>query len=606
MIWLNGQDLAAQDGEAQVYEAAASALGRSEVTKVSGLAAKAAALRKALAGKRLLIGLDNVEQHLPLANVVKTLTARDAGDIGPVVLMTTRYSFSGELSALREIDLEVLDIDTGLDLLRALLDRAGRPLAVEDASVARAIVEAIGALPLAIELVAPRIARRAEPIAALATRLRSDGGVQLRTSSRGIERTFDDTYSQLNPDQQQAFSALTVFSGPDFSQEAALVAIHAALGHDADPQLLLDLSDLSLLRELPQAEGPPRYQLHPLLRQFARERLRERGPEIMYRVELAAARHYRSVAQHASARRGGYSQPALEREYANIAGALTWAHEQMLRDPQGEQGREGMQLVGDLCGALRFYLSDQGYWTDARRFLEWGIAADRQLGNHRREATLLVAVAFIIRQQGDLDTAERYYGAALNLSRAHGERQAEAARLQNLGTVALMRQQYDRARTLYEESLALRRKLGDKGGTSSVLRALGTLAAEQGQLEEARQYLREALDLFQGRSRDLAFSRTLRELAAVYIRDPQGDHARARQILEEALETQRRRNQLYDIAQTLEWLGTLEVLEQHPLEARAHWEEALAIYQRLGSNAAIQVRERLARLLGAREAVASH
>ncbi len=592
VVWLACQDLVGQDGLAQILEAADGALGRHAVARAHGLVAKEVAMRRALSGRRVLFGLDNVEQGLPLDRVLGALTPNTAQSRGAVVILTSRVSWAQESADLIEIDLDALSIDAGMRLLAVLLERARRPLTEAEQTEARAIVTAVGALPLAIELLAPRIARRAEPLAALALRLRQDGGTALRS----VESAFAATYNQLDDQQQAAFSALGVFDGVAFAQAAALKVIGAILEQeDPDPQLLLDLSDLSLVRELPQPEGPPRYQLHPLMRQFARERLRDRGDVVVRHVTLVMARYYRAFAQQASARRRGYDPQMFEREYANIVGALTWAHQETASTEEPD-AREGRVLVADIVNAIRYFIDDAGYWTEGIRFLSWGIAADQQEGNQQREIAFLVARAFITRQQGDLDGAERDYNAALALAQARKDRNSIAARLQNLGTTAAMRRQYDRARDLYAESLRMRREYGDRGGMSSVLRAMGTLAAEQGQLDEARQYLREALDLFNGRSRDVAFARTLRELAAVEIRDPQGDHVQARDLLDTALAIQRPRNQRYDIAQTLEWLGALDVLDGSPDQARAHWEEALSIYQHLGSNLAGNVRDRLARL----------
>jgi tetratricopeptide (TPR) repeat protein len=158
-----------------------------------------------------------------------------------------------------------------------------------------------------------------------------------------------------------------------------------------------------------------------------------------------------------------------------------------------------------------------------------------------------------------------------------------------------MRGDTDRARALYEEALAARRAIGDEGGMSATLRSLGAVAAEGGDYDLARRYLRESLDLkkIQGVSR----GRTYTELGSVLVRDPQGDRQQARNLLETALDTARQHQLKYDEARALEWLGALELEEGHVAIARAHWEEALKLYQGLGAAAAQQTRARLARLV---------
>jgi tetratricopeptide (TPR) repeat protein len=592
IVWLSCQELVDDDCETQVYDAAGIALGLSEVARVEGANAKAQALARGVAGRRILIGLDNVEPQMPLDHVLAALTARGANGVGPDVILSTRVTWP-DVPGLREIDLDVLAPEQGYTLLQRLVERGGKAtISAEDAPAARAIVDAVGALPLALELVAPRIARRAEPLAALALRLR-DEGVELKGRTRSIERTFDLTYEQLAPAEQRGFGTLAVFAGTSFSQEAAVEVMAAVIGDAATPQVLLDLADLSLLREVPQEDGPPRYQMHPLVRQFARERLHMQGAEAEQAAELAAARHYRALVHRRLAHRVD-TYKAIDQEYSNILGALGWAYQQMKTTTDPALGSQLAQLVADSAGDLRNFLQDRGYWTDGRRIFRWGIEADGRLGNQARQSSMLATLAFIVRQQGDLDEAEGYYNQALALARARHDRRGEAARIHNLGTLALMRGDLARARALYEESLAMRRALNEPGGMSATLRALGTLAAEQGNWDEARRYLRESLDLkkVQGVSR----GRTFCELGSVLLRDPDGDRTQARNLLQTALDIARQFNVQNDEAYALDWLGALDLAEGDIAGARAHWEAALKIYDDLGAAAAGATRARLAKL----------
>ncbi len=604
VIWLASNDLYGDEGASRLYDAAALALGRNDVTQIEGLSAKATALRHTLAGRRVLIALDNVEADLPLDSVLSTLTARGANNAGPEVLLSTRASWP-DMPNLAEIDLDALPGEQGFALLKALVERSGRSggaagktIAPEDEPAVRAIVDAVGALPLALELVAPRIIRRTEPLPALAARLR-DEGVQLKGRARSIERTFEVTYDQLDEDQQAAFSALAAFAGVDFGQDAALTAIAALLRRTPDPQILTDLVDLSLLKCIDQAEGAPRYQLHPLLRQFARARLHERGQAAEDAVMLAIARYYKDYARQYS-RRWQTGAQRLETDYGNILGVFTWEHDHM--NDAGEIGREATQLLSEMSITLRNFFADRGHWTDGRRVLVWGVDASMRAGEPARAMSILGALGFMTRMQGDLDLAEQYNQQGLELARARHDRHNEAARIASLGTIARTRGDFDLARARYEESLALRRQIRDKGGTSASLRLLGALAAEQGRWDEARTYLREALEIKDtpGASRARAFV----ELASVNIRDPKGDHTQARDLLETALSTAQQYHQRSDEAVALDWLGALELEEGNINFARLRWEAALTIYEQLGSSLTEPTRERLAKLAQAQPVAA--
>jgi tetratricopeptide (TPR) repeat protein len=589
IIWLSCRDLAQDSGEVEILDGVGLALGIDTIARAQSATAKGALLRRALAGRKMIVALDNVEGTLPLDRIVPNLVPRTAAGVGPVVLFSTRVSMP-DVQGLVTIDLDTLNIEAGLDLLKRLLARSGKTLDPEDEAAARSIVQIVGALPLAIDLIAPRIARSHEPLAALVARL-SDGTMEIKGRTRSIDQTFDDTFSQLPGDQQLAYAALAVFAGDTFGQEAALSVIAAVNGSAASPQILLDFVDLSLLREAQGDDGSLRFSLHPLLRQYARERLRASGEDVVLAAELAAAQYYRGLVKRRGGRRPDFK--TIEREYGNILGALTWAHGRMSQTT-GDDKKDAVQIVADICSDTQRFMLDRGYWSDARRVLPWGVEAEALLGNYRRQNTLLAGLGFITRLQGDLDQAERYFKIALDLARAHNERFAEAARLQNLGTVALSRGETDRARALYEEALSLRRSLGDEGGMSASLRALGILAAEQSQWDVARAYLREAIELKKAPAYSRA--RTYTELASVLLREPDGDREQAHKLLDAALEAARAYHLVFDEAHALDWLGALALAEGDLAGAAHDWESALEIYSRLGASYAQPTRERLARI----------
>ncbi len=589
MVWISCRDLTPDTAEVDVYDGVGLALGLDAIARAQSATAKGAQLRRALAGRKMIVALDNVESSLPLDRILPNLAARTAAGAGPVILLSTRVTWP-DIPGLVTIDLDTLNVEAGFDLLTRLVARGGKPIDPEDEPAARSIVQTVGALPLALDLVAPRIIRRGEPLAAMATRLNNDA-THLKGRARGIDQTFDDTFSQMTPEERLAYSALAVLAGASFSQDAALAVIAACAGEAASPQMLLDFVDLSLLRETAEADSSLRFSMHPLLRQFARERLRAAGTEVERTAELAAARFYRDLIHRRGGRR--YDMRAIERDYGNIIGALTWAYGAM-QESSGDAKKDAAQLVGDICGDMQRFMVDRGHWSDARRVLPWSVEADALLGGYRRQGASLATLGFITRQQGDLDQAERYFKLALDIARERHDRLGEAARLQNLGTIALSRGDTTRARSLYEEALSLRRNLDDQGGMSASLRALGILAAEQGQWDVARTFLREAMELKKVPSYSRA--RTFTELASVLLRDPDGDRDQARKLLDAALQTSRSYHLIFDEARALDWLGALALAEGDAAEAARQWEAALEIYTQLGASFAQPTRERLARI----------
>ena len=228
--------------------------------------------------------LDNVEPGLPLSRALATLNA-----LGVRALITSRAEPSAP--GLRVKRLDVLDPEAAIALF------AERYIAAEgawdesrDATAAGAIVEALGYLPLAIELAAARAGRNRMSVAALATELSAPGVLaKLRdplAPTASVRYAFaqtvgaDDRPGALTPTQRARFVALGLPAGPDwprgvieaFLDNVTLKDVEAPSGAD-DLEALIALSLVALVTPTAGADAaePARIRLHPLLRQYASE-----------------------------------------------------------------------------------------------------------------------------------------------------------------------------------------------------------------------------------------------------------------------------------------------------------------------------------------------
>ncbi len=151
LIWIEDQLLAAW-GASLPAEAAARVK-----TPEDGLELREQALRKRLspqpgAASPALTLLDNVEPDLPLARLLDTVSP-----LGIATLVTTRVEPTSQ--HIRLLNLDALDAEAGVRLFaERFADRGGKWDAQHDTPAAPAIVDALGGLPLAIELAAARAA----------------------------------------------------------------------------------------------------------------------------------------------------------------------------------------------------------------------------------------------------------------------------------------------------------------------------------------------------------------------------------------------------------------------------------------------------------------
>ncbi|ANZ37623.1 hypothetical protein BBK82_17765 [Lentzea guizhouensis] len=246
------EPVAATDALSRFLEA----LGVASERVPADLEARAALYRSLVAGRRVLVLLDN---------------ARDADQVRPLlpgsaparVLVTSRNRLTGLVvhEDAHELALDVLTPDEAHALLVSRLD-AGR---VEDADE---LIKWCGGLPLALAIVAARAAQAPKlPLSALVAEL-ADERTRLDSLDTGdaatsVRTVFQWSYQQLSPAAARLFRLLGVHPGPDVTVPAA--ASLAGLPVDGTRECLRELVRASLLVE----HSAGRFSCHDLLRVYA-------------------------------------------------------------------------------------------------------------------------------------------------------------------------------------------------------------------------------------------------------------------------------------------------------------------------------------------------
>ena len=268
-------DLASIGDPASVPAAIATVLGITPAGDTSLIDAVA----EALAGRRLLLVLDNCEHVLAAAAAaVKAILARTGG----VRLLATsreRLQVDGETA----LALQPLTLDGGVtsDAVTLFVDRTRtvRPdFGLHDPETAAAVIEiceSLDGLPLGIELTAARMAAMSavEIRDRLADRFR-----MLKVSTAGPQRqhtlrnAVDWSYTLLIPDEQDLLRAASVFAG-GFD----LADLCAVLDGPDDVEVLGHLDSLVRKSLVVADHTSPhtRYSMYETIRQFAEDRLAE-------------------------------------------------------------------------------------------------------------------------------------------------------------------------------------------------------------------------------------------------------------------------------------------------------------------------------------------
>ncbi|MEU0567139.1 NB-ARC domain-containing protein [Nonomuraea sp. NPDC005983] len=232
------------------------ALGLSDREIPSGIPARTARLRSALSGRRVLIVLDDAMDTSQVAPLIP-------GAATCAVLVTSR-SWLGDLPGAHQERLDLFRREEALELLARVA--GAERVAVQPAEAVK-LVESCGLLPLAVRIVAARLAARpGMSVEVLASRLIDERRrlAELKIGRDAVESSFALGYEPLGADHARAFRLLALMDGPDLSVAAAAAVLDVSQAEAED--LCESLVDLSLL----QSRGPGRYRYHDLVRLYAR------------------------------------------------------------------------------------------------------------------------------------------------------------------------------------------------------------------------------------------------------------------------------------------------------------------------------------------------
>lgn len=258
----------------------------------AGIDSQAALYRSLLAGKRVLIILDN---------------ARDAGQILPLlpggpgshVIVTSRRQLYGLVASDGALVL-TLGPPSEQDALQFLARRLGTDRVTGAQQAATEIVRACGHLPLALAIVSARATLNpTHSLAAIASGLRSaEGGLEgfaVDPPLADARSAFSWSLEALSIEALRMFRLLAIHPGPDCSIEAAasLAGEDITQAHSS----LLELAQAHLVVEA----VPGHFSCHELLRSYGTELNQEQDADEAQSAKQRLLDHYLLSAHAANA-----------------------------------------------------------------------------------------------------------------------------------------------------------------------------------------------------------------------------------------------------------------------------------------------------------------
>jgi DNA-binding SARP family transcriptional activator/tetratricopeptide (TPR) repeat protein len=350
-----------------------------------GLDARAGLYRSVLAGKRVLIVLDNardVQQVRPLL----------PGSPGCLIIATSRNPLIGlaMTDGARLLTLNLPSLPTAMQTLERRLG-AGR-VAAEPAAVEE-IIQLCGRLPLALAIVSARAA--AHPgftLGSIAGDLRRTQG-RLDAFAAGTaadaRSVFSWSYRQLSPQACRLFRLLSLPSPVDITVAAGASLL--GVPPDEATRLIAELADTALLTE----HQPGRYSFHDLIRAYAAELLQTTDTDTDCHEALARLLdHYLHSSYAAQVELEPHEEPiAPGQPPPGVTPERFSDHESAML--QEGRARKGLGIVR----------SKLGQHDDAVEDLMRALILLRQAGHRPQEAETLLALGDALAAQGRHDAA---------------------------------------------------------------------------------------------------------------------------------------------------------------------------------------------------------
>ncbi|WP_433247881.1 AfsR/SARP family transcriptional regulator [Streptosporangium sp. CA-135522] len=598
-----------------------------------GLAERSALFRSLLADRRMLVLLDNARDADQVSHLLP-------GSTGCAALVTSRGKLA-DLTAARMVDLDVMEPDEALTLFATV---AGAERVAAERAVAMDVVAACGFLPLAVRIVAARLAARPSwTVASLVPRLADERRRldEMRVGNLAVEATFALGYGQLSPVQARAFRLLSLPRGPGISIGAASALL--ALRPVDTEDVLESLVDANLL----EAPAPGRYRFHDLLKLFARRIAERVEPEAGEGVPalrrlldfyLASARSAHRLAYEGSTIADQLAVTGPGHVFASADEAVAWlsveAESLFASISQVTDVGEAEALLpgADLLLAMEPLLESGSHAREFDQRTREVLAAAQRLGAVSSELRCRYVLGRVLFGANRLAEAEQEFRASLDLA-AGGDRIVAGEAMNALAVVAGRQRRhaealawFDSAREVFrevgarggealtlsysardhlflgqraeaitaaEQGLALFIELGSSAGTARARYHLGMILSRVGRLNEAVHHHAECLAFFRASNQRVWEQRVCSRLAETFI--TAGRFSDATRHAEQALAVSREIGHPYGEALSLWVLGRALAGLGTASRSRDCLQRAHDIFVRLGAPEATDLRALLDR-----------
>ncbi|MEU0957204.1 tetratricopeptide repeat protein [Streptomyces niveus] len=541
-----------------------------------GLEERAELYRSLLAGKQILVVLDNaatVGQVRPLL----------PGTAGCLTVVTSRHRLSGLAvrDGARRITLDVLTEEESADLITAATRgyRTG-----DDPGQIAELARLCARLPLALRIAAERAATHPLlTLPELAAQLRDESTLWEALSSPeeeeadAVRTVFAWSYRTLPLPAARLFRLLGLHPGPDVSVHAA-----AALT-EQEPRQTHSLLDLLAGAHLIESIGADRYQFHDLLRAYATDQAhQEESIEDQHAAFHRLARWYLHTADAACTAAQTFDPSILPPDQAGPAPVVSFdGQQEAFTWHQSEQAsllavartaaQAGLdEIAWQLPATLHGIHMARGVFDDWKTMAGIGLEAARRLGDQRAQALMHNTLGIANKDSAQLAQAIEHHQAALEIRTHIDDHAGMALSANGLALAHRGRRELAASRARLEQALALYQQYGPHHRTGVVLCNLGFTAADLGEHQQAVHLAHQALTVYRESGADPSLRIDALNLLARLARET-GQYTQAEEYLADAFSLQEYASFVgIDAALHLEQAALLHAQNRHEQAVEAY------------------------------------
>lgn len=505
--------------------------------------------RAELSRRRVLVVLDNAASTAQVEHLIP-------GSSSSLVLITSRRRLDGlRTRGITSYSLDVLLHEAAAALFTNIV---GKDRVREDRPSVDEIVQLCGRLPLAVRLVAARLAARPSwAIADMAEELRDEQTrlEAMRVEDISVRAAFELSYRWLTGAQKIVFRRLGLHPPGEFGLPVAVAlgGVDRAAGRAAMEQLV----DYSLVRETARH----RYRMHDLMREYARECASESDPRPERKRATARAldyylhtalRAHDALMPHRPIRDEVAEIPEMTQTFGSGQAAVDWYGAELdnllfCRNMASEFDLQA--YLWRIPRATAHYLGLLTRLKGAAENYALGLSLASLSNDRQATADITARVAEINNARGHhAGAVDGFLGARETYLRL-GEKIAAADMLNRVGICHRGNSKYDRALEEHQRALAEHINLGDAFGQAESHYLIAMVYRLQGSYPAALDHHQQAIELYRSLGYPLGEARSLANIGVIHRLHE--DYATALEYYPKALAIYRGTGDQRGIANTL-------------------------------------------------------